>query len=123
MSQSRFKNRILARIFTAFPSLAARWGESLAPDQDAIPWTVPKKPLREAVVALVTTGGVHLKTQEPFDMSNPDGDPSCREIPVDTPGGELAITHDYYDHRDAERDLELVFPVRRLQDLVDKGIL
>ena len=123
MGHSRLKNRILARIFTAVPALAAHWGSRLAPDPDEIPWTAPVKPLREAVLALVTTGGVHLKTQQPFDMSDPNGDPSCREIPTGTPRKHLTITHDYYDHRDAERDLELVFPVLSLQELVDSGVL
>lgn len=123
MGRSRLHNRMMARIFAVFPSFAARWGVRLAMDQGAIPWAEPAKPLRDAVVALVTTGGVHLVTQQPFDMSDPNGDPTCREIPVNTPAEQLAITHDYYDHRDAERDLELVFPVRTLRELADAGAL
>src|SRR5512144_3287928 len=110
-TMGRLTNRILARIFTAFPLLAAQWGKTLRADEGAIPWTRPAKPLRETVVALVSTGGVHLVTQTPFDMSDPEGDASWREIPTDTPSASLVITHDYYDHRDAEADLNLVFPV------------
>ncbi len=123
MDYVRLKNRVLARLFTTFPSLAARWGEGLSLDQGEIPWTAPRKPLREAVLALVTTGGVHLQSQPPFDMSDPNGDPTFREVPADTPAELLAITHDYYDHRDADRDLELVFPVRSLRELLARGAL
>jgi len=123
VARAGFKNRILARIYTAFPALAAAWGKSLAMDRDAIPWTEARKPLREATLALVTTGGIHLKTDRPFDMSDPDGDPSYREIPVAIPADLLTITHDYYDHRDADRDPELVFPARCLEELVARGAL
>jgi D-proline reductase (dithiol) PrdB len=123
MNRPRYINRMLARIFTALPSLAARWGKGLTSEGGEIPWTEPGKPLRDGTLALVTTGGVHLTSQEPFDMSDPHGDPTFREIPVAARREDLVITHDYYDHRDAERDLELVFPVRGLQEMVDRGLL
>lgn len=123
MSFTRLKNRFLARIFTSFPSLAERWGRRLDANISVIPWTEPQKPLEEAVLALVTTGGVHLKTQQPFNMADPNGDPTFREIPADTSFDLLTITHDYYDHRDAERDLNLVLPLQRLQELVESGAL
>ncbi|MBI1919739.1 MAG: hypothetical protein HYS23_01525 [Geobacter sp.] len=118
MISERWKNRILARVFTAFPSLAAQWGKRLEMHGGGIPWAVPAKPLQEAVIALVTTGGVQLTSQTPFDMTDPNGDPTFREVPVYTPRERLAITHDYYDHRDAEKDLNLVFPVERLKEMV-----
>jgi len=123
MPFTRLKNRLLARVFTALPSLAARWGRGLDSNISDIPWTEPQKPLREAVMALVTTGGVHLKTQLPFNMDDHNGDPSFREIPADTSADLLTITHDYYDHRDADKDLNLVFPLQRLQELVKSAAL
>ena len=123
MNIFRMKNRILARVITAFPSLAARWGKGLAMHAGEVPWAQALLPLRQAVLALVTTGGVHLTTQVPFDMTDPDGDPSFREVPVDSPRELLRITHDYYDHRDAEADLNLVFPVQRLIEIREAGAL
>lgn len=121
MSWSRLRNRVLAKVFGACPALAARWGERLASDSDPIPWAVPRLPLGEATVALVTTGGVHLKTDVPFDMEDPDGDPSYRVVPVAAGSEALAITHDYYDHADAERDPNLVLPIERLRTLCEAG--
>ena len=120
---SRLKNQILARVFTAFPSLAARWGKGLVKHTGEVPWAAARLPLRQAVLALVTTGGVHLISQPPFDMSDSTGDPSFREVPVDSPTDSLCITHDYYDHRDAEADLNLVFPVQRLEEFQQEGAL
>jgi len=31
------------------------------------------------------------------------------------------ITHDYYDHSDADRDVNVVFPLERLQEFADEG--
>jgi D-proline reductase (dithiol) PrdB len=123
MSSFRLKNRILARVFTAFPSLAARWGKGLVMHTGEVPWAEPRVPLRKAVIALVTTGGVHLTSQTPFDMSDLGGDPSFRELPVDAPVEALCITHDYYDHRDAANDLNLVYPVQRLKELQNAGAI
>jgi D-proline reductase (dithiol) PrdB len=33
------------------------------------------------------------------------------------------ITHDYYDHSDAERDINIVFPIERLWELEMEGII
>lgn len=123
MISPRLKNKLLARVFTAFPSLAARWGKNLAQHAGEIPWTPARLPLRKATVGFMTTGGVHLTTQPPFDMTDQEGDPSFREVPIDAPRESLTITHDYYDHRDAEIDLNLVFPAQRLKELQQQGVL
>lgn len=120
---SRTKNKLLAKVFGLLPGLTARWAKNLSADESGIPWSKPAKPLREATVALVSTGGVHLGAQPPFDMNNKDGDPSFREIPTNTPNENLTITHDYYNHADAEKDLNLVYPVQRLKELEARGVL
>lgn len=120
---NRLKNRVLARFFTAFPGMAERWGKRLDVAGGEIPWTVPKKPLRDARIALITTGGVHLRSQPPFDMSDRDGDPSFREVPSNAEPAELVITHDYYNHKDADDDFNLVLPIERLRELVSHGVL
>lgn len=114
---SRLVNRLLAKVYTLFPSLGESYGNRLAPGEGIVPWTEPKKPLSGALVALVTTGGVHLRSQKPFDMKDPDGDPSWRPIPAGTSPAGLAITHDYYDHADAEKDLNLVPPLSSLKKI------
>ena len=50
-------------------------------------------------------------------MQDPAGDPSFREIPADTPADHLVITHNYYDHSDAQRDVNVIFPVEAVRSL------
>lgn len=123
MDFTRIKNRLLARAFTAFPSLAARWARDLDRDDNLIPWAEPKKPLAGASVALITTGGVHLQSDTPFDMRDKEGDPSYREVPLTADRSALTITHDYYNHADADQDLNLILPADRLRTLEREGAI
>jgi len=77
-------------------------------------WTPLQRPVASATVALVATGGVHLRTDPPF---NPNGDGGFRAIPRTAEPGEVQITHQAYDRRDAGEDLNLVFPLQRLREL------
>jgi D-proline reductase (dithiol) PrdB len=82
------------------------------------PFVRPSKPLAESRIALVTTGGVHLPEQPRFDIDDPAGDCSYREIPTDA--GDLTWTHAY--HRpDEGSDLDAVFPLWTLRDLASAG--
>lgn len=87
------------------------------------PWTPLKKPLKDCRIAIVTTAGVHHKDQKPFNMKNPDGDPSYRVIDAARSLTDLMITHDYYDHSDADRDINIVFPIERLREFEKEGII
>lgn len=88
-----------------------------------VPWTPLAKPLAEARVALITTCGVHLATDPPFDLQTAHGDVSFREIPGDAPLTDLTISHGHYDERDARRDLNVVFPLERLRELAAEGLI
>jgi len=125
MNGRRFRNRLLAKLLTRFPSLAQRLlARHGAWDSDGpVPWAPVAKPLSESVVALVTTAGVHHRDQPPFDMVDPQGDPAFRVIDATRPVSDLTITHDYYDHADADRDINVVFPVDRLRELSQDGVI
>ncbi|MBI3397955.1 MAG: hypothetical protein HY265_06770 [Deltaproteobacteria bacterium] len=118
----RLKNQLISKLFTKFPFLVERWVKKAAPwkAQD-IPWAPLTKPVKDCKIALATTAGVHLKSQKPFNMKDPNGDPTFREIPRDTPKGQFIITHDYYDHKDADKDINIVFPIDRLKELKERG--
>lgn len=116
-------NAIAVQLFKHVPWLAERWaaGHSFVEGGGRIPWAPLRRPLREATVALVTTAGVHLKGDTPFDMTDPEGDPSFRSFPADTPSEALMITHNYYDHSAADRDLNVVLPLDRMRELTASG--
>lgn len=83
-----------------------------------IPWSPLTKPLKDSRIALVTTAGVHLTSQEPFDIDSKQGDASFRELPASTTQDDYQITHTHYDHSQADKDINCVFPITRLTELV-----
>lgn len=85
-----------------------------------IPYTPRFRELSQSTFALVTTAGVHLRDQEPFHV---DGDNSWRLIPGDVQARQLMVTHAHYDHRDADQDINCVFPIDRLHELAEEGII
>ncbi len=121
---ARLKNRLIAKLATRFLFFKDMLTSRYRPlESEGIPWTPVRKPLRDSMIAVVTTAGVHHRDQTPFDMKDPNGDPSFRAIDVRRPLGDLVITHDYYDHTDADRDVNIVFPIERLREFQREGIL
>lgn len=122
---SRIKNQLLARLATRFPAIGERFAANYQPQRsfDEIPWTRPVKPLRQAKLALVTTSGIHHRRQPPFDMHDADGDPTYRVLDGDSLFDDFTITHDYYDHSDAEKDPNIILPLEPLRQLVAEGVL
>jgi D-proline reductase (dithiol) PrdB len=105
MTEKRTFSERLANRFFAIPAVAQWWARrsagrthALVDTASGIPFARVRKPLPSARIALLTTAGVHLRAQLPFDMENPDGDPTYREIPGTVDVSELMITHKYYDH-------------------------
>lgn len=124
MFYRRLKNRTIAKVAAAFPAVGKRLADSYHPwEAEDVPWKDVEKSLGESTVAVVTTAGVHHRDQEPFTMKDRDGDPSFRVIDAGRPLSSLMITHDYYDHRDADRDINIVFPLERLREMASEGII
>jgi D-proline reductase (dithiol) PrdB len=88
-----------------------------------VSWTPLTKLLSQCVVSLFTTGGVHLKSDKPFDIEDPHGDWTFREIPTDIDTSDLTITHSHYNHVEADRDVNCMFPLDRLRELCDQGVI
>ncbi len=80
------------------------------------------KPLSECRVSLLTSGGISHHSREPF---NPTAKNDLRVDAVD-PQAEttaFAINDAYYDTDDAHKDLNVVFPLARLRELAEEGII
>lgn len=86
-----------------------------------VPWTPLPSSLSALTVALVTTSGIHRRTDPPFDLRNPDGDPTWRLIAGDTITSDLMASHAHYDTDDANRDANVVFPLDALRALEVTG--
>jgi D-proline reductase (dithiol) PrdB len=85
-----------------------------------VPWTPLRKSLSNSTVVLISTGGVHLRSDRPFKLN---GDPTFRVIPKDARPADLAISHQSYDRTDALRDINLVFPIERLRELEAEQVI
>lgn len=124
MDFARRKNQLIAKVITRFPSLAKKFIDAYDPLTSLdIPWTPVIKSLKSSKIALVTTSGVQHIDQEPFNMSDHDGDPSYRALDARRPLSSLKITHDYYDHADADKDINIVFPIERLKEFEQEGLI
>jgi D-proline reductase (dithiol) PrdB len=90
------------------------------PDFGPTPF-VPGPPLRERRVAIVTTSGVHSRSDRPFDIGAAD----YRVIPGDTPAGELIMSHVSvnFDRSGFQEDINVVFPLDRLRELEMGGVI
>lgn len=124
MNLHRLQNQLFAFLFSRFPSLTARWLKKQRIDEyGPPPWRPFTKPISQCRFALVTTAGVHRVEDAPFDMDDKDGDPTYRVIPKEATPDTLRITHDYYNHRDADKDVNIVFPLERLREFAEERVI
>ncbi len=87
------------------------------------PWTPLSKPLSSARGTLITTAGLHLPGDEPFDVDAAEGDPSFREIPSSCDPRSLQVSHTHYSRQRFDRDPNVLFPLEHLRGLVQHGAL
>lgn len=91
----------------------------------AIPYTPNDKPLNETTIMIVSTSGVHLVDQEPYNTDPSEGDTTFRIIPGDVEAKQLTVTHsapkDDYNTDFPKKDINCVFPIDRLREMVDNG--
>lgn len=90
---------------------------------EPVPRAPLRRPLDECRLALVSTAGLVLPGQEPFDGALRGGDTSFREIPSDVDLEMLVDTQrsDMYDHGGVERDANVALPLTRAHELVRQG--
>ena len=121
MNKETFINKILVKLFS-IPIIKNYWDRNYkALEFKNIPWTKLEKPLEECKIVLITTGGIHLKSDKEFDLTDPNGDSTFRRIPHNTNLNDLIITNKYYDHHDADRDPNLILPIEILSELQSEG--
>jgi D-proline reductase (dithiol) PrdB len=90
------------------------------PDFGPAPF-VPGPPLGKRRVAIVTTSGLHVCRDRPFEMRSAD----YRIIPADTAPGDLRMSHISvnFDRSGFQEDVNVVFPLERLRELAAEGAI
>lgn len=90
------------------------------PSYPDTPW-VQGPPLSQRRVAIVSTAGLHRRSDRPFEGISGD----YRVIPGDTPAGELCMSHisTNFDRTGFLQDWNVAFPLDRLRELADDGTI
>jgi len=104
------------------------WVDREAQEARSIPWAPMTRPLSECTVALVTTAGVARREDAPFDEERERrdpwwGDPTHRVIPHGTTERDVGLHHLHIDRRFGQEDLDVVLPMRRLEELARAGVV
>ena len=89
---------------------------------ETAPLTPLRKPLDQCRVSMLTAGGVS-RCEAPAFNPQARNDLRLDEVASDSPSDDFQIHDDYYDHRDADQDLNCLFPIDRLRELVAEGIV
>lgn len=78
-------------------------------------------PLKERRVAIVTTAGLTAREDSRFAMGSSD----YRVIPADVDANRLVMSHASinYDRSGFQRDVNVIFPIDRLRELADDGVI
>lgn len=91
-------------------------------ENDTIPFTALAQPVAKSHLAYITSCGLYrTDTQLPFDAWNHLGDPSFREIHIDTPVDRLKISHAHFQHEHIEEDVNVALPIAHLQQMAAEG--
>ena len=88
---------------------------------ETVHWSPPAKPLAASRVALLSTGGVRLRSQPRYEVDCELADGAWNAIPSGAGAGDFAIDHEHYNHADADRDVNCMLPLERLRDLASAG--
>ena len=112
------------------PGLAA-WVRTFIPEgkfEGSIPWTPMSKPLNRSTIAFISSAGISLKSEAPFDMEREKreatwGDRSFRVIPKGTTEKEITVNHLHINTKYTQQDINVMLPLARLAELEQEGII
>jgi D-proline reductase (dithiol) PrdB len=100
-----------------------RYPGSMITKLDTVPLARPARPLSEARLTLISSSGVQPRGTLPFDVAHPVGDYTFRRVPSGSRPGDLEIHQLKYPTDGAMRDLNVVYPITRLQEMVAEGTI
>ncbi len=81
-----------------------------------------EKPLAECRVSMLTSGGVSHCSMPAWD-AHARNDFRLDTVDPGSAGVDFAVNDSYYDTDDAQADVNTVFPIDRLRELADTGVI
>lgn len=117
--------------FLFMPPALRAWISKDIPDQPfsgKIPWTPLDKSISETTFTLMTTAGLSMKSDAPFDMEREKaepawGDPSYREIPRTATESDIEVSHLHINTEYIKQDINVMLPLTRFQEFEKEGII
>ncbi len=100
-----------------------RYPGSMITKDDVVPLAPLRRPLAQSRLTFVSTAGVQPRGTLPFDVVHPVGDYTYRRVPSHSPPADLEIHQLKYPTDGAHRDLNVIFPIERLQELAGEGVV
>jgi len=104
-------------------TINGRYPGSMIRKESPVPLAPLRKPLAECRVTFISSAGVHLKSERPLDVCHPFGDFRFQRVPTWARQADLTIHQLKYPHDDADVDVNVIFPIERLQELVAEKTL
>ncbi len=112
------------------PGLKA-WVRTFIPEEEfkgSIPWKPMSKPLNRATIALVTSAGISLESDPPFDMEREKRDPlwgdrSFRMIPRGTTENNIDVNHLHINTNYIKKDINVILPLARMAEFEQEKII
>ena len=125
------QNQKIVDGFRFLPPGLKAWIQNYIPAQEFkgfIPWTPLKRPLNQTVFALLTSAGISLKSDPPFDMEREKrepiwGDRSYRTLPKDITEKDIEVSHLHINTRYIKEDINVILPLARMTELENEGLI
>lgn len=91
------------------------------PTFETKPWA-EGPPLNQRRIAILATSGVHMPNDRPFQLNQYE---TYRVIPGNIKANDLVMSHgeSSFDRTGFQRDGNMVFPIDRLHEMVEEGLI
>jgi D-proline reductase (dithiol) PrdB len=117
--------------FLFLPPALRAWISKDIPSQPfsgKIPWTPLEKSISETTFTLMTSAGISMKSDPPFDMEGEKaqptwGDPSYRQIPKTANENDIEVNHLHVNTAYIKQDLNVMLPLARFQEFEQEGFI
>jgi D-proline reductase (dithiol) PrdB len=126
----RTENKIVDGFRFMPPGLKAYIAKTIpsTPFSGYIPWTPMKRSLRESTFSLMTSAGINMKKDPPFDMEREKreptwGDPTYREILKTATEADIDVNHWHVRNDYIKEDMNVMLPIKRFIEFEEERII
>ena len=100
-----------------------RYPGSMITKKEFVPLARLSKPLSQTRLTFVSSAGIQPRGTLPFDVVHPVGDFSFHRVPSTSKVSDLEIHQIKYPTTGALKDLNVIFPIERLQELSAEHVI